>query len=267
MQIEGKVAIVTGAAGGIGRALAEALAEEGAQVVLGDVDASRLDGTVAELREHYGDRVTGTGGDVARETGVRRLVKTAHEAFGPVDIFCANAGVGVGAGLADDHEWDLAFDVNIRAHITAAQILVPEWLERGSGCFVATASAAGLLTQIGSAPYSVTKHAAVGFAEWLSVTYGDRGLQVHCLCPMGVNTRMLEDGGNRDGIDAAGARQVRAAGAVLEPPEVAQRVLEAIRDGHFLVLPHPEVLGFFQRKAADYDRWLAGMRRLQARVV
>jgi NAD(P)-dependent dehydrogenase (short-subunit alcohol dehydrogenase family) len=154
----------------------------------------------------------------------------------------------------------------VRAHLLAARRLVPEWVERGEGYFLATASAAGLLTQIGSAPYSVTKHAAVAFAEWLSVTYGDRGVRVSCLCPMGVNTGMLQAGLALSGEEGLGTRVVAAAGDVLEPDQVADAVIDALREERFLILPHPEVLDFFQRKGADYDRWLAGMRRLQARV-
>jgi NAD(P)-dependent dehydrogenase (short-subunit alcohol dehydrogenase family) len=156
--------------------------------------------------------------------------------------------------------------VNIRAHILAARRLVPEWLERGEGYFLSTASAAGLLTQIGSAPYSVTKHAAVAFAEWLSVTYGDRGLRVSCLCPMGVNTAMLNAGLDMAGDEGLGTRVVATTGDVLEPEDVAGVVVDAVREERFLVLPHPEVLEFFRRKGADYDRWLKGMRRLQATV-
>jgi len=146
--------------------------------------------------------------------------------------------------------------------VLAAKRLLPGWLERGEGYFLATASAAGLVTQIGSAPYAVTKHAAVAFAEWLSVTYGDRGLRVSCLCPMGVNTAMLNAGGEENVASAT----VTTAGAVLEPEDVAEVVVEAMRDERFLVLPHPEVLTFFQRKGSDYDRWIAGMRRLQRTV-
>jgi NAD(P)-dependent dehydrogenase (short-subunit alcohol dehydrogenase family) len=153
------------------------------------------------------------------------------------------------------------------AHVRAARLLVPRWLERGGGYFVATASAAGLLTQIGAAPYSVSKHAAVAFAEWLSVTYGDRGIGVSCLCPMGVNTNMLNAGLDADDAGTAlGANVVAHAGEILEPEVVADRVLEAIERETFLVLPHPEVLEFFRRKGTDYDRWLRGMRRLQGTV-
>jgi len=250
MNVDGKVAVVTGGAGGIGAALARALADHGAHVITTDLDAPAVD-IVA---------------DVSLTADIQRVVDTAEERFGPVDIFCANAGVPGGGGLeTPDTAWDRAIDVNIMAHVRAARLLVPGWLERGEGYFVSTASAAGLLTQVGSAPYSVTKHGAVAFSEWLSVTYGDRGIGVSCLCPMGVNTRMLNDGlesAERDARTAASA--VAAAGDILEPDVVAERVLEAIASGTFLVLPHPEVLDFFQRKARDYDRWLRGMRRLQA---
>ena len=161
-------------------------------------------------------------------------------------------------------EWDLALNVNVRAHIAAAERLLPGWLERGSGYFLTTASAAGIVSQIGSAPYAVTKHAALAFAEWLSITYGARGVGVSCLCPMGVNTPLLNDGlGGEDGL---GFRVVAAASTILEPEQVADAVVDGLAEEGFLILPHPEVLEFFQRKAADYDRWLAGMRRLQARV-
>jgi NAD(P)-dependent dehydrogenase (short-subunit alcohol dehydrogenase family) len=174
-------------------------------------------------------------------------------------VFFANAGVAIGEDpiSTPDEVWDQAFAVNVRAHVLAARRLLPGWLERGEGYFVATASAAGLLTQIGSAPYAVTKHAAVAFAEWLSVTYGERGIRVSCLCPMGVRTAMTQG-------DELAHRVVRSAGAMLEPEEVADVVVAAIDREQFLILPHPEVLTFFQRKGMDYDRWLAGMRRLQA---
>jgi NAD(P)-dependent dehydrogenase (short-subunit alcohol dehydrogenase family) len=174
-------------------------------------------------------------------------------------VFFANAGVAIGEDERTDWEtWDTAFAVNIRAHVLAARLLVPGWLERGSGCFVATASAAGLLTQIGGAPYAVTKHAAVAFAEWLSVTYGDRGIHVSCICPMGVDTAMLAAS---QGTSAGTA--VTTAGAVVAPEAVADAAVEALAAERFLVLPHPEVLEFFRRKASDYDRWLSGMRRLR----
>jgi NAD(P)-dependent dehydrogenase (short-subunit alcohol dehydrogenase family) len=263
MDIEGKVCVVTGGAGGIGKALAWRFVEEGAAgVVVADLERADPEAVASEL----GDRAVGFAGDVSRREDNEALIARAEEAFGPVDVFCANAGVAVGVGLEeDDAVWDLAFGVNIRAHIHAAKLLVPGWLERGSGYWLGTASAAGMLTQIGSAPYAVTKHAAVAFAEWLSVTYGDRGIRASCLCPMGVNTAMLNAGvDGDDGVTAGDV--VRAAGGVVEPEEVADHVVDALREERFLVLPHPEVLTFFQRKASDYDRWLSGMRRLQAAV-
>ena len=191
------------------------------------------------------------------------LISAAEQSFGPVDLFCANAGVAVGIDMATPAEWDLAFGVNIRAHIAAAERLLPGWLERGSGYFLTTASAAGIACQIGSAPYAVTKHAAVAFAEWLCITYGDRGVGVSCLCPMGVDTPMLTTAW---AARTLGFRVVAAAAEVLEPEDVAGAVVDGLREERFLILPHPEVLEFLRRKAADYDRWLAGMRRLQARV-
>jgi NAD(P)-dependent dehydrogenase (short-subunit alcohol dehydrogenase family) len=264
MELRDRVAVVTGGASGIGHALARRFAEEGARgVVVADLDGPGAEAVAAEI----GERALGLRCDVADPEDVDALVGDATDAFGPVDLFCANAGVGAGTDLdTPDEVWDLAFDVNVRAHILAARRLVPEWLERGEGYFLSTASAAGLLTQIGSAPYSVTKHAAVAFAEWLSVTYGDRGLRVSCLCPMGVNTAMLNAGLDMAGDEGLGTRVVAATGDVLEPEEVAGDVVDALREERFLVLPHPEVLEFFRRKGADYDRWLKGMRRLQATV-
>ena len=264
MDLQGRVAAVTGGASGIGRAMAERFAREGARgVVVADLDG---DGAEAVARG-IGDAAVGVRADVGRQEDVDRVIGAARDAFGPVDLFCANAGVGAGTDLdTPDDVWDTAFAVNVRAHVLAARRLVPEWLERGGGYFLTTASAAGLLTQIGSAPYSVTKHAAVAFAEWLSVTYGDRGVRVSCLCPMGVNTAMLQAGLAIEGDQGVGTRVVAATGDVLEPEDVAGAVVDALREERFLILPHPEVLEFFRRKGADYDRWLAGMRRLQARV-
>ncbi|HEX8074645.1 MAG TPA: SDR family oxidoreductase [Thermoleophilaceae bacterium] len=264
MDVAGRVVVVTGGASGIGRALARRFAAEGARgVAVADLDGAGAETVAAEL----GDVALGMACDVAVEAQVDDLLERTRSRFGPVDLFCANAGVGVGTELdTPDDVWDMAFDVNVRAHVLAARRLVPEWLERGEGYFLTTASAAGLLTQIGSAPYSVTKHAAVAFAEWLSVTYGDRGVRVSCLCPMGVNTGMLQAGLDLEGDEGLGTRVVAAAGEVLEPEQVADAVVDALREERFLVLPHPEVLEFFRRKGADYDRWLAGMRRLQARV-
>jgi NAD(P)-dependent dehydrogenase (short-subunit alcohol dehydrogenase family) len=264
MELSGKVVVVTGGASGIGRALARRFAQEGARgIAVADLDGHGARGVAAEI----GQTAVGVSSDVSREDQVEDLIAQAESAFGPVDVFCANAGVGQGTGLdTPDEVWDQAFGVNVRAHVLAARLLVPGWLERGEGYFLSTASAAGLLTQIGSAPYSVTKHAAVAFAEWLAVTYGSRGIGVSCLCPMGVNTNMLNAGLDAADREGLGARVVAAAGDVLEPEDVAEAVVEGIRAGRFLILPHPEVLEFFRRKGSDYDRWIAGMQRLQAHV-
>jgi NAD(P)-dependent dehydrogenase (short-subunit alcohol dehydrogenase family) len=260
VELLDKVAVVTGGASGIGRALAERFAAEGAAgIVVADLDGEGAEAVAAAL----GERALGLACDVADPDAIDALVTRTEEAFGPVDLFCANAGVAVGLDLGTPADWELALAVNTRAHIHAAERLLPGWLERGGGYFLATASAAGLLSQIGSAPYAVSKHAAVGFAEWLSITYGERGVGVSCLCPMGVRTPLLGDGLDGDELSAA---VVATAGAIIEPEQVAEAVVAGLAREDFLILPHPEVLTFMQRKASDYDRWLAGMRRLQARV-
>jgi NAD(P)-dependent dehydrogenase (short-subunit alcohol dehydrogenase family) len=266
MEYEGKVAVVTGAAGGIGAALARDLVGRGAHVLITDLDADGVADTLDGLRRGGPGRAEGLPGDASDEATLRDLLGRAETAFGPVDLFFANAGVpGPGEVDASEAAWDLALQVNVMAHVRAARLLVPGWLERGRGWFVATASAAGLLTQIGAAPYSATKHAAVAFAEWLSVTYGDRGLSVSCLCPMGVDTALLNDGAtSEDPAHRLGARVVASAGEVLAPDEVARTTLDGVAAGDFLILPHPEVREFVRRRATDHDRWLAGMRRLQA---
>jgi NAD(P)-dependent dehydrogenase (short-subunit alcohol dehydrogenase family) len=264
MDLSGKVGIVTGGGGGIGSALARAVLDAGAKVLVADLDAGAAAAAISEVDPA---RAIAAGGDVSDETELARMIERAEKELGPVDIFFANAGTGTGVELGTEVEWELALDVNLIAHVRAARLLVPRWLERGGGYFVATASAAGLLTQIGSAPYAASKHAAVGFAEWLSVTYGERGVRVSCLCPMGVRTAMVEDGlASDDPAESLAARTVSAAGAILEPEEVARETLAAVGEERFLVLPHPEVLEFYRRKGADYDRWLGGMRRLQSQV-
>jgi len=260
MKIDGSVAVVTGAASGIGRSIAAALAAAGASVVAGDVDAV----SVAETAAVIGG--VAAVADASSNDGIATLLDTARRTFGPVDIYVANAGIGGQPGLGDDEaDWDRIIDINLRAHIRAAKAVVPEWLERGGGHFVAVASAAGLLTQLGAAPYSVTKHAAVGFAEWLAISYGDRGIGVSCVCPMGVDTPLLRGmlDSPQSEMRVAGAA-VAGAGAVIGPEAVAAMVVQAIADGTFLVLPHPEVLAMYRQKGADYDRWIAGMRRYQA---
>jgi len=257
VQLLDRHVVVTGAAGGIGSALARRFHAEGARVVLTDVD-----GAESVSSELPGSR--SIAADMTRESDIVAMIDAAEEAFGPVDLYFANAGVGVGSDPMDDEAtWNLSFDVNVHAHRRAARRLLPGWLARGDGYFCSTASAAGLLAQIGSAPYSVTKHAAVAFAEWLSITYGARGLKVSCLCPQGVNTNMI---GQSNEL-GAGVSVVRAVGVILEPEQVADVVIEAIGDERFLILPHPEVANYVALKGTEHERWLAGMRKLQQRIV
>jgi NAD(P)-dependent dehydrogenase (short-subunit alcohol dehydrogenase family) len=242
--------VVTGAGQGIGRAIARRLAQAGARVVVNDLDA---DAATAVAGEVHGLAVPG---DAAAEDGVRHLVTAATEHLGDIDVYVANAGVAPEGGPeAPEEVWAQAWDVNVMAHVRASRLLVPRGLERGSGRFVATVSAAGLLTMLGSAPYSATKHAALAYSEWLSATYGRHGIVVQCLCPQGVRTRMLE------GTGAAGDVLLRA--GALEPEQVAEALWEGLQDDRFLVLPHPEVHDYYAARASDTDRWLAGMRRLQ----
>lgn len=257
MEFPGRNVVVTGAGRGIGEALARAFHERGANVVLADLHGVH---DVASSMEH----ATGIVADVSTEEGNRTLVEQAREALGSIDLFFANAGVGIGADVltTPESDWETAFAVNVHAHRWAAKYLLPEWLERGEGYFCSTASAAGLLAQIGSGPYTLTKRAAVAFAEYLSITYGDAGLKVTCLCPQGVNTEMLHAGDDA----LPGGNVVKVAGAVLEPADVAAEVAAAIENERFFVLPHPEVADYMALKATEPERWLAGMRKLQRRV-
>lgn len=243
--------VITGGGGGIGAALARRFAAAGARLVLADLDG---DAVTAVAEETGGVAVAG---DVAGEPGVQRLIATAKEELGAIDLFCANAGVAPFDGAAED-AWELAWDVNVMAHVRAAKLLLPDWLARGRGHFLATVSAAGLLTALGSAPYSVTKHGALAFAEWLSATYRHRGITVQAVCPQGVRTRMLAETG-------PAGRMIMNASAI-EPEQVADEVWKALSDGRFLVLPHPEVAGYYAARATDTDRWLAGMNKLQRKV-
>jgi NAD(P)-dependent dehydrogenase (short-subunit alcohol dehydrogenase family) len=252
MELNGKGVVVTGGASGIGRAMAERFAAEGARVIAADLNAS-------------GDVVAC---DVSDDAQVGDLIEHAERELGQVDVFCANAGIATGTGLdTADEAWDRIVGVNVMAHVYAARRLVPGWVERGEGWFVSTASAAGLLSQIGDASYAVTKHAAVAFAEWLAITYGSRGVGVSCLCPMGVDTPLLRGGLDLAGEEALGAQVVAAAGHLLSPEQVADDVVAALREERFLILPHPEVREFFRRRGDDHERWLAGMQRLQANVL
>lgn len=264
MQIEGSVAVVTGAGSGIGRELAAALAAAGASVVAGDLDASGAEETAVRITTAGGSAI-GVAADASSVDGIATLVDSAREAYGAVDLFVANAGIIGAPGLGDDEaEWDRIIDVNLRAHVRAAKALVPEWLQRGGGYFVSVASAAGLLTQIGAAGYSVTKHAAVGFAEWLTITYGGNGIGVSCVCPMGVDTPLLS-GILRSSDPAAriAGAAVASAGEVMGPDRVAALTVEAVRKDQFLVLPHSAVLDMYRQKGSDYERWISGMRRYQ----
>ncbi|NMO04942.1 SDR family oxidoreductase [Gordonia sp. TBRC 11910] len=265
MDVAGKVAIVTGGAGGIGAAIARRLVAADAKVLIVDLDADRVAATAEEINAAHPGTVASAGGDASDSATIAEWIAQAESTFGPVALYFANAGIGGAPGLdLSDEQWDQVIDINLLAHVRAARALVPAWEERGEGYFVSTASAAGLLTQIGSAGYSVTKHAAVGFAEWMSITYGDKGIRTSCLCPMGVDTKLLHpDEGAEDAIGKLMQSAVETAGRVLTPEQVADDVLAAIADERFLILPHPEVLDMYRHKGADYDRWLSGMRRYQ----
>lgn len=249
--------MVTGAAGGIGSALARRFHAAGARVVLADRVAP--DRVAADL-----DGAVALSVDLSSEAGNIALIDAAEAHFGTIDLFFANAGVALGSDPMDDEElWEMSFNINTHAHRWAARRLLPAWLERSDGYFASTASAAGLLAQIGSAPYSLSKHAAVAFAEWMSITYGARGLKVSCLCPQGVNTAML----NSDSPIGTGGDVVRSVGEVLEPADVAQIVYEGITDERFLILPHPEVADYLKFKGSDPMKWIGGMQRLQRRTL
>jgi NAD(P)-dependent dehydrogenase (short-subunit alcohol dehydrogenase family) len=246
-------AVVTGAARGIGRAIATRLAREGWQVVVADLDADELAAVAAETGAHA------VPGDTSTDAGVRHLVDTAYDRLGHVDVFFANAGIGTLKGLdASDAEWARTLETNVLAHVRAARLLVPRWLEAGGGRLVVTASAAGLLTMLGDAPYSVSKHAAVAFAEWLSATYRHRGIVVQAICPQGVQTRMLDGSGP--------LRDLLTRDDVVSAEDVADAAWRALPGDAFFVLPHPEVSDYHAQRAAHPDEWLAGMNRLQQKL-
>jgi len=253
MRLEENCVVVTGGAGGIGAAMARRFASEGARaVVVADVQAEPLAAVADDIPNVFAVRC-----DVTDEGDIRALVEQTEDRFGPIDLFCSNAGIVVPGGAdASDEVWRRSLDVNVMAHVYAARILVPRMIDRGGGYLLQTASAAGLLTQIGSAPYSVTKHAALALAEWLAITYGEKGIKVSVLAPQAVRTAMTT--GVRDG-------GVAGVDGMLEPDAVADAVVRGLASEAFLILPHPQVLEYFRRKASDYDRWISGMRRLQAR--
>ena len=265
MQLEGAVAVVTGAASGIGRSLARALAlDAGSLVVVADIDGSGAEAVAAEIAAEAGPGGAGglaAGIDVTDEDAVVSLIELVESSLGPIELWCGNAGIShLGGVERPDDEWNHVWDVNVMAHVIACRHLVPRWVERGSGHLLVTASAAGLLTNFGTASYAVTKHAAVGLAEWIAITHGDDGVRVSCLCPQGVRTPMTENEG------AVAVDQVRALG-LIEPEEVAAVTLEALRQDRFLILPHPEVATYELRRAGDRQRWLDGMRRMQRRLL
>lgn len=247
--------VVTGAARGIGAAIAGRLAALGARVLVTDLLQHELQVTA----DHIGAQ--SLSADISTEDGVRSVVDHARDALTGIDVWIGNAGVARGSGLeSPDSDWEVSWSVNVLAHVRASRLLLPEWLERGSGRFVITASAAGLLTVLDQPSYAVTKHGAEAFAEWLAVTYGHRGIDVHAICPQGVRTDMYPGPGNDPVADVIGHD------GALEPADVADALVKAVASGEFLVLPHPEVKDYFAMRAADTDRWLRGMQRLQARV-
>ncbi|WP_418956169.1 SDR family oxidoreductase [Streptomyces tritici] len=243
--VQGQTVVVTGAGGGIGAALARRFAAEGATVVVNDLDPGRTKAVAEEIG------ATAVAGDASA------IVEEAREALGGhIDVWCANAGLASpGDAFADEAVWAAAWDVNVMAHVRAARALLPAWLERGSGRFVSTVSAAGLLTMVGAAPYSVSKHGAYAFAEWLSLTYRHRGLKVHAICPQGVRTDMLTAAGS--------AGELVLAPTAIEPEDVADALFEGIGADRFLILPHPEVADYYRARAGDPERWLGNMNHIQ----
>ena len=248
MRIEGKIIVVTGAASGIGAALARRFSSDAARIVVcSDRDAA---GCAAVAESCDGVAIEA---DVSREGDIARLIEEVEDQHGPIDLICSNAGIGVGGGVeASDEDWTRIWDVNVMSHVWAARALIPRMTARGGGNLMITASAAGLLTQIGSAPYAVTKHAAVALAEWLAITHGDQGIVVSALCPQGVRTAMTAS--NPDGVASRDG--------MIEPEVVADACVEGLASGRFLILPHPQVRQYMHSKATDYDRWIGGMRKL-----
>ena len=254
MELRDTHVVVTGAAGGIGSAVARRFAVEGARaVVVADVDEAGAR-KVADEIGHTAAQV-----DVRSQDSIRALVDQATEASGPIDLFFSNAGVAGPAGgpEGDDDAWQAAWEINTMAHVWAARALLPGMIERGEGYLVSTASAAGLLTQVDALAYSTTKHAAVAVAEWLAINYRDAGIRVSCVCPQAVRTPMLDAAAE----GSAGMRSMEARGAILEPEDVAEAVVQGIREERFLILPHPEVARYMHHKANDPDRWLERMRQ------
>ncbi len=255
-SVTGAGIVVTGAGSGIGAALARRFAAEGARVMLNDVNAAAVSAVAVSCETAAGGRAVAFDGDAASQDGVTALIEAARAELGEIDLYCANAGIArIGGPEAAEADWADSWDVNVMAHVRAARLLLPRWLERGSGHLICTVSAAGLLATPGSAPYSVTKHAALAFAEWLSLTHRHRGLTVQAICPMGVRTGMF-DGSNP-------AMNKLLGDTAIMPDDVADAVMAGIADGRFLILPHPDVARMYAGRAADPDRWLTGMNGIQ----
>jgi len=254
MEIKDKIIVITGAASGIGKALATRFKAEGAQqIVAVDLNEAGANTTAEELG------CVAMAADVSREADIIRVIERTEADVGPIDLFCSNAGVGLGADLQSPNaEWQTSWDVNVMAHLYAARHLVPRMVPRGGGYFLNTASAAGLLNQIGVAAYGVTKHAAIGFGEWLAITHGHEGIKVSLLCPQAVRTPMTESDST--------ATSAAAQDGMMEPEVLADFVVEGLREESFLILPHPEVVEYMRRKTADYDRWISGMNRMHRRL-
>jgi NAD(P)-dependent dehydrogenase (short-subunit alcohol dehydrogenase family) len=248
MKLKDRIVVVTGAASGIGRAMAVRFAAEGAKkIICADIDGAGAEATAASI----GGRAFKV--NVGDESAIAELVETVEREEGPIDLFCSNAGISVAGGVeVGNDQWQRIWDINLMAHVYAARHLVPRMAARGGGYLLNTSSAAGLLSQVGSAPYAVTKHAAVGLAEWLALTYGDQGIKVSVLCPQAVRTEMTR--GHED--------HVASIDGMMEPEPVAEACVRTIDEETFLVLPHPEVLGYMRNKTENYDRWISGMRKL-----
>jgi NAD(P)-dependent dehydrogenase (short-subunit alcohol dehydrogenase family) len=257
MELSDRSIVITGAGSGIGQALAERFAREGPRaLILADINEQSVEAVAASL----GDVATAVRTDVGAEDEIRALVARARELGGPIDLFCSNAGVARPEGgplEATEQDWDRAWRVNAMAHVWAARAVLPEMLDRGEGYLLSTASAAGVLTQVGALVYSVTKHAAVALAEWLTITYGEAGIKVSCICPLGVRTPML-DVALEEELGGAALRRDE----LLEPADVAEAAVAGIREERLLIFPHPQVSKYMQYKATDNERWLAGMRRM-----
>lgn len=256
MNLQDQVVLITGGGRGIGRALARRFQSEGARILVADLDADSAASVAAEIGGH------GFGVDMGSEESVSSTLDDALAVHGRIDVFCSNAGIlSLGGFDAPEEIWQQAWQVNFMAHVYAARRLVPAMLKRGDGAFILTASAAGLLSQVGGAPYAATKHATVAFAEWLHLTHSHQGLRVVCVCPLGVRTAMLKENEGKEPLAD------HLAQTAVEPEDVAEATLTSLREGRFLALPDPKALEFFQGKAMDYDRWLAGMNRLQRELV